>query len=91
MARLIYFLKAAPIPADPLEEPIVPYVFAESVLRLGGKLRADNAQTALPVWRDGRLEMCSRRLPDRTFCGYAYRMPAPSWFVFRPVAKGAPR
>lgn len=91
MAKLIYFLKANPIPADPLEEPIVPYVFAEFVHRLGGKLRTENAQTALPVWSEGRLIMRSRSLPDRTFCGYAYRMPAPSWFVLRPTTSAEPR
>jgi hypothetical protein len=78
---LIYFAKANPIAGDPLGSPIIPFAFAETVRRVDGKLRAVNVQTALPAWEDGELRLRSYRLPDRDFCGFAYRMPAPVWFV----------
>ena len=80
-AKLIYFLKANPVLADPLSEPIVPFAYAENVRRVAGKLRAENVQTATPTWSDGQLHLRSQRLPDSTFCGFAYRMPMPGWFI----------
>ena len=82
MSKLVYFLKANAITTDPLSASVIPFVYAECVHRDRGRLRAENAQAPMPVWRDGELHLVSRRLPDRTFCGFAYRMPAPDWFVF---------
>lgn len=79
--ELIYLAKANPVPGDPLGQPIVPFAYVETVRRVDGKLRAMNVQTALPVWEGGELHLRSHRLPDRDFCGIAYRMPAPVWFV----------
>ena len=87
MPNLVYFLKANAITTDPLSAPVVPYVYAERVHRDRGRLRAENSQAPMPVWRDGELHLVSRCLPDRTFCGFAYRMPAPDWFVFRANAE----
>ncbi len=89
MAKLVYFLKANAITIDPLSPPVIPYVYAERVHRERGRLRAENAQAPTTVWRDGELHLVSRRLPDRTFCGFAYRMPAPDWFEFRPGPESA--
>lgn len=89
MPKLVYFLKANAITIDPLSATVIPYVYAERVHRERGRLRADNAQAPTAEWRDGELHLVSRRLPDRTFCGFAYRMPAPDWFVFRGLEEPA--
>jgi hypothetical protein len=80
-SELIYFAKANPVLGDPLGQPVVPFAYAETVRRVDGRLRAMNVQTALPSWEEGELRLHSHRLPDRDFCGFAYRMPAPAWFV----------
>jgi len=65
MPKLIYFLKANAITIDPLNAPVIPYVYAERVHRERGRLRAENAQAATAEWCAGELHLVSRRLPDR--------------------------
>jgi hypothetical protein len=78
---LIYFLKAFPGSSDPPGERSMAFAWAEHVRRLEDRLEARNIQVAAPLWRNGKWSACGRRLPDRTFAGHAYRVPAPEWFV----------
>ena len=57
------------------------FAWAERVRQRGDSLEAENVQVAVSFWQEGRWRVRGHTLPDRAFAGYAYRVPAPEWFV----------
>lgn len=84
MPRSVYFLKANPVADHGSGDGTVPFACAEAVRRLERTLQAVNIQVPVCAWRDGGPKVTGYRLRDRDFGGYAYRIPAPEWFQFKP-------
>jgi len=76
----IYLLKAGPVSGEAGGPREFFFAWAERVRPQRGLLRAENIQAPICSWEDGIPRLHGARLPEREFSGYAYRMPAPSWF-----------
>jgi hypothetical protein len=74
LARLIYFFKT------PLTGGTFGYGYAERILALGDRFRAESVAVPVPTRSDGGWALRSRRLPDRECSGHWYRAPMPEWF-----------